>query len=573
MLNNNAIDMKTTKLISALFALVAMTAVSCNKENDKVDVPPVLEGIQVSPATATIYIGETQDLTVSQTPATAVLESVEWSSSDETVATVLEGVVTGVAKGNATITASAGEFTASCEITVKEHVSELVSGVGESMLLGIGHTKFISFTVVPETADDRSCTYASSDESVVTINEGGYMQGVAKGTCTVSVTSNDNPDAKIEVEITVDEYAEVKINYFVPVTYKTGELSSVLAEYMAKETVTRLAWTQPSKVNSTDVKAMSGYGSETRVLETLQQLDLSKVDFVAGGDTYRIYKSDSKDHTTIDGYVPYGICYSAPCLTKVILPESATVVDDYAFAYCSKISELTLPSGLKSICYYSFSSIAVDEIVFPESLERFGTSSFANSKLKKVTIGKNVVALTNGWAHCFSGCYSMEEYVVSSENQYFKADNGILTNKAGTELISYPSAKLIGTIYLPTEITLIDPYGIYPSNGKLTDLVLGEGITRLDMYALNNVWNDELTLPSTLNMLCCYAIYNAKCSTLVVKSTTPPTLFGASDESQLFPLYRPSNEDYVIKVPAESVDAYKAAKGWKNVADKIQAIE
>ncbi|WP_241646878.1 phage tail tube protein [Rosenbergiella metrosideri] len=77
-------------------------------------------GVTVTPTTASVAVGATTTLSAAVTPTTATDKTVTWSSSDTTKATVnaSTGVVTGVAAGQVTITAKAGNVTATSTVTV-----------------------------------------------------------------------------------------------------------------------------------------------------------------------------------------------------------------------------------------------------------------------------------------------------------------------------------------------------------------------------------------------------------------------------------------------------------------------
>lgn len=77
-------------------------------------------GISLNSTSANLTIGETKTLTATVAPANATNKSVTWTSNNPSVATVIDGVVTAVTAGNATITATTndGGFTATCTITV-----------------------------------------------------------------------------------------------------------------------------------------------------------------------------------------------------------------------------------------------------------------------------------------------------------------------------------------------------------------------------------------------------------------------------------------------------------------------
>ena len=82
--------------------------------------PVSVSGVSLNKTSLTLEAGETAALTATVTPANAANKSVTWSSSDTTVATVADGVVTAVAAGTATITVTTadGGKTATCTVTV-----------------------------------------------------------------------------------------------------------------------------------------------------------------------------------------------------------------------------------------------------------------------------------------------------------------------------------------------------------------------------------------------------------------------------------------------------------------------
>ena len=89
------------------------------KVNESTD-PVSVTGVSLNKSSLTLETGETAALTATVAPANAANKSVTWSSSDTTVATVADGVVTAVAAGTATITVTTadGGKTATCTVTV-----------------------------------------------------------------------------------------------------------------------------------------------------------------------------------------------------------------------------------------------------------------------------------------------------------------------------------------------------------------------------------------------------------------------------------------------------------------------
>ena len=114
-------------------------------------------GVSLSSKSETINVGSTTTLTANIAPSNASDKSVTWSSSDDTIATVSNGVVTGVAAGNAiiTVTTNDGGFTDTCEVTV-EGISRLgeykyTSGTSYTMQIFLvdssnGYYRFVNST-------------------------------------------------------------------------------------------------------------------------------------------------------------------------------------------------------------------------------------------------------------------------------------------------------------------------------------------------------------------------------------------------------------------------------------------
>lgn len=119
-------------------------------------------------------------------------DAVVWSSDNEAVATVSDGVVTAVSAGVATITAKAGEASATCAVTVTDSGYFPVLNTGKTEL---ALTESATFTLTPSVTfrgNDvtASFTYEVEDATVATVSEAGVITAVKEGTTTVTVKSS-----------------------------------------------------------------------------------------------------------------------------------------------------------------------------------------------------------------------------------------------------------------------------------------------------------------------------------------------------------------------------------------------
>ena len=191
--------------------------------------------VTLDKTTASLKVGETVTLTATVKPDDATDKTVTWSTSDSGVATISNGVVTAVKVGTATITAQAGDKSATCSITVVETPVTSVTLDKTSASLKAGETVTLTATVKPDNATNKTVTWSTSNSGVATVSN-GMVTAVKVGTATITAKAGDK---SATCSITVVE---------TPVTSVT--LNKTSASLKAGETVTLTATVKPD--NATD---------------------------------------------------------------------------------------------------------------------------------------------------------------------------------------------------------------------------------------------------------------------------------------------------------------------------------
>ena len=161
-----------------------------------------------------VKIGEIIELKLSVEPPNIPNYVFQWSSSDESVATVdNDGKVTGKQKGEAEITATTtdgSEIFATCKVTVVEPIliTSIKSDPTKKEIL-VGESFVITPIIEPSNATNQTLSWKSNDTSIATVDNDGKVIGVKKGKVTITATATDSSTANLTCEITVVDEEKV----------------------------------------------------------------------------------------------------------------------------------------------------------------------------------------------------------------------------------------------------------------------------------------------------------------------------------------------------------------------------
>ena len=239
----------------ALLLVTAITVFGCSKDHDETNSTPKveIEKVELNQTTLNLNVGEEKMLTVTITPSDAN-QTVAWESSNEAVATVKDGTVTGKTAGTATITATAkdGGKTATCAVTVSNPKVEIekVELNQTTLNLNVGDEKTLTVTVTPSDAN-QTVTWKSSNETVATVKD-GTVTGKTAGTATITATAQDGGKTAT-CAVTVEEKGIIGNFYYSDGTHSTEKVSE-------KTVVGIIFWEDPNN---------EGHGKIVSLDETL----------------------------------------------------------------------------------------------------------------------------------------------------------------------------------------------------------------------------------------------------------------------------------------------------------------
>ena len=165
-----------------------------------------LTGVSLDRYTLTLYAGEEAEQLTATLKPEGTEATIRWTSSNQTAATVSQdGKVTPLSAGITVVTAAAGDYRASCIVTVQpERVR--VTGIRfdePTHTLMMGSTVTLQPIIAPDDATVKNLTWVSSDEQTATVSRTGIVTALSVGETTITATTVDGGySAEIKIIVT-----------------------------------------------------------------------------------------------------------------------------------------------------------------------------------------------------------------------------------------------------------------------------------------------------------------------------------------------------------------------------------
>ena len=282
---------------------------------------------------------------------------------------------------------------------------------------------------------------------------------------------------------------------------------------------------------------------------------------------------------------------------EIILPNSVKSIPKDAFRN-SQINKVVLNEGLKSIGDMAFFNSTVQEIVFPSTLEQLKEDIFYYCyNLKKADLSKTKITKLPASTFVYAGIEEVllpvtlkeigsQAFLKTSQLKTIEIPENVSTigqeafRESGITTVKLPNGVTniaSRAFYYCPELTEVITYGTMSNEDpnamihayclegcpKLTRFEIPQSIRILGQGLLGgNRKVTQLTIPANVTQINFSAFNNTGIKEVKVEGTTPPQVlervwYGFPDDIT------------IIRVPAESVDKYKNANGWKDYTNKI----
>ena len=303
--------------VSAILSRMAMPSQRQTITLKKVEVAAT--AISLNRSTLSLKNGETFQLNATLTPANASTK-VTWSVSNDVVSVTDDGKVTAKRAGSAIVTATAGNVSAKCSVTVTDVAITRVDFTDSSVDMLEGDSRKLSVSVAPSNASVSSLTWSSDNTRVATVSQDGTVTAVGEGTAKITAKA---PSGKYD---TCWVYVDKKASVSVPLlNHEYGPMN------------------------------LTSYYSSGKVMDTnnITSLVFTSVEYTSSGDKYEV-KASIQGRTTRSNCTVELYFYDANnrVLGQETMIERVTANMDYNIQAHTYIDTDILDNAVRMEFYY-----------------------------------------------------------------------------------------------------------------------------------------------------------------------------------------------------------------------------
>ena len=355
-------------------------------------------GVSLDRTDISITIGSQVSLTANVQPEDATTQTVSWSSDDESVVRVDDGIVSGVGVGSAVVTVKTddGGFTASCSVTVNP-----------------------SESVIKYTTSDGQPVYVNLPQAIGTLVSNLYVGDIGFLTFEEGILSIGERAFQAADNLTGIEIPASVMSIGNGAFMNCSSLQSIVLP----PSVTSVG--ESAFTGCTSLKSFSGAfaSDDGRCLidggKLIAFAPAGLTEFSVPSEVTSIGKAvfsgcySLSSLTLPDGLTEIGPAAFRGCssLTSIEIPAGVERIPTSAFEGCEILSEVNIPSSVKVIEQYAFMSCrSLQRIILPEGVETLGDDCFRMStSLTIVDLPSTVNRVGN---NCFYDCLSLYSVTV-----------------------------------------------------------------------------------------------------------------------------------------------------------------
>lgn len=278
----------------------------------------------------------------------------------------------------------------------------------------------------------------------------------------------------------------------------------------------------------------------------------------------------NKDFSSLLQYAP------GKSETSFVIPNTVDYISESAFEGCSGLTSITIPDGVTSIGERAFyNCINLNEVLIPDTVKRIYKDILNNTSYYNNDSNWESDVLYNGKHLIAARGIILRDYQVKAETLTIAGsafeNMGRLTGIIIPDSVIYigsrafHSCTALRNVHLSNSISSIMENAFYKCSA-LTSITIPDSVKYIDYGAFGACASlTDIALGSHINHIYNYAFYSCgKLITITCNTTVPPVVTNNT--------FNGVPATCAIYVPAESVEAYKAAQYWSERAAYIQAI-